>query len=303
MKGILYYMVYSLLWLITLLPLKILYLISDLLYILVYYIAGYRKKTVYTNLRHSLPDLSPEEISRIAKTFYRQLIDYFLEWMYRIHMGEKELSRRMHYKNPEILEQYYAQGKSLVLLFSHYGNWEWTTLMTRLSNHTNLAIYKPLQNKYSDRLFLKLRGKFGVVGVPMNSTIRTIIEYQQNKKPILLYTLADQRPQWNKVKHWTRFLNQDTPVSTGPEKIARRFDMPTLFLSIDKVKRGYYEAEFKVICDEPGEVPDFEITRNYMKIVEKIILKKPELWLWSHKRWKYHRDKDKTAVDIDQIPS
>ena len=175
--------------------------------------------------------------------------------------------------------------------------------MTRLSKHTNLVIYKSLQNKYFDRLFLQLRGKFGVAGIPMESTLRTIIEYQRIGQPILLYTLADQRPQWNSIRHWTRFLNQDTPVITGPEKIARRFNMPTIFLAIDRVKRGYYEAEFRVICEEPVQVPDFEITRKYLRTLENMIREKPEFWLWSHKRWKYHRDEVKNPVEIGQITS
>ncbi len=301
MKGIIFYLVYSFLWLITLLPLSILYRFSDLLYGLLYYVVKYRKKTVYFNLSRSFPEKSPEEIRRIAKLFYHQLTDYFLEWMYRIHMGERELSRRMHYVNPEILGDYYAQGKSIMLLQSHYGNWEWTTRISCLSDLTTLAIYKTLQNKYFDRLFLNLRSRFGIVGVPMESTLRRTLEYRNAGMPVMVYTVADQRPRWKHSDHWTLFLNQDTPVITGPEKIARKFGMPVLLLAIDKVKRGYYRAEFHVVCEAPGQVPEFEIIRRYMASLEQRIKSRPELWLWTHKRWKYHRNEIKNPVDIGPI--
>ncbi len=301
MKRILYYLTYSFLWLITLLPLPVLYLLSDFIYLVLYYLVGYRKKTVYQNLRKSLPDKSPKEIRCIARKFYHQLCDYFIESVYLINMSEKENDRRMQFKNPEILQENYNQGKSILLLVSHYGNWEWPNRMTRLSPHALLGIYKPLQNKYFDGLFLQLRGRFGGIGIPMDSTLRTLISYQQNNKPCILYTVADQRPQWTGIQHWTTFLNQDTPVITGPEKIARRFKLPVYFLDLQKIKRGYYSAEFKLICEDPGAVPEFHISRKYQAMVERNILQRPELWLWSHKRWKYFRHQAQNPVYIGDL--
>lgn len=301
MKGILYYLVYSLLWLITFLPLGILYGLSDFFFVLIYYVVGYRKKTVFTNLSRSFPGFSPEKIRRIARTSYRQLTDYFIEWMYRIHMGDKELSRRMYFKNPEILQEYYKQGISIMLLLSHHGNWEWPTRISLYSGHKVLAIYKPLQNIYFDRLFRNLRSKFGAVGVPMESTLRSIIEHHKNKQPVIVYTLADQRPQYRSIQHWTHFMNQDTPVITGPEKIAQKFEMTTLFLAIDKIKRGYYEAEFQVINENSSKQREFEITCKYLNALEYIVNKKPELYLWTHKRWKYKRTDTKNPVDIPRL--
>ncbi len=301
MKRILYYLVYSILWLITLLPLRVLYLFSDFIYLILYYLVGYRKRTVYQNLKNSLPDRSPKEITQIARKFYRQLCDYFIEFVYRIHMDENENARRLHYINPELLQDYYNRGKSIVLLLSHYGNWEWPTRISKLSSHDILAIYKPLQNKYFDRLFLQLRGQFGAIGIPMESTLRTLVTYQRNKKPAVLYTISDQRPQWTSSQHWTTFLNQDTPVITGPEKISRRFNFPVVFLDIQKIKRGYYSAELKIICENPGEVPEFHISRKYQALVEQNILQRPELWLWSHKRWKYFRNEVQNPVYIGDL--
>ncbi|MEE9461038.1 MAG: lysophospholipid acyltransferase family protein [Bacteroidales bacterium] len=301
MKRILYYLVYSILWLITLLPLPVLYLFSDFVYLILYYLVGYRKQTVYQNLRNSLPYKSPKEIRHIARKFYRQLCDYFIESIYRIHMGEKENARRLHYINPELLQDYYNRGKSIVLLLSHYGNWEWPTRISKLSYHDILAIYKPLQNKYFDRLFLQLRGQFGAIGIPMDSTLRTLVTYQRNNQPVVLYTIADQRPQWTSIQHWTTFLNQDTPVITGPEKIARRSNIPVYFLNLQKIKRGFYSAEFMLICENPKDVPEFDITRKYLAMLERSILQRPEIWLWSHKRWKYFRHEAQNPVYIGDL--
>lgn len=298
MKGLLFYLAYSFLWLITLLPLKVLYGFSDLISFLMSRVIRYRRKTVLRNLGRSFPEKSGAEIRRIQKKFYRQLSDYFLEWIYRIHLGKEELSRRMHYTNPEILRDFYAQGKSIMLLLSHYGNWEWASLLSRLSQHNYLVIYKPLRNEYFDRLFLDLRCRFGMRGVPMESILRQIIEHRKESKPFVVFSLADQRPRGKHSTHWTRFLNQDTPVFTGSEKIARKFDMPVLLLVIDKVKRGYYRAEFRVLSEDPAREPEFELTRRYLGILEEEIREKPELWLWTHKRWKHRRENIRNPVDI-----
>jgi len=298
MKALLFYLAYSIFWLITLLPLRVLYLLSDLLYLLAFYVIRYRKRTVFSNINRSFPDKTPKEVSRIARGFYHQLMDYFIEWMYSIHMGGEELEKRMKFKNPEVLQECFEKGQSIMLLLSHYGNWEWTSRVSLYSKHITLAVYKPLQNKYSDGLFLKLRRKFGIVGVPMESTVRSIIENNQAQQQVIVLTLADQRPQWQNVKHWTQFLNQDTPVITGPEKIARKFDMVPVFFAIKKVKRGYYEAEFQVLWEDPNSVEQFEITLKYMNLLENIIRERPELYLWTHKRWKYQKDNTKKPVDI-----
>lgn len=301
MKRILFYLAYSFLWLVTLLPLPVLYLFSDFVYLILNYLIGYRRKVVFQNLQNSFPEKSPEERKRIARRFYRQLCDYFVESIYMIHMGEKESARRVRFKNHEFLPEYYKQGKSIMLLLSHFGNWEWPNRISRLSPHTLLGIFKPLQNKYFDRFFLRLREKFDGVAIPMESTLRTLLNYQRNNQPVVIYTIADQRPQWTSIQHWTTFLNQDTPVITGPEKIARRFNIPVYYLDLQKVKRGYYRADFKPICENPGDVPEFDITRKYLAMLERDIKARPELWLWSHKRWKYFRHEAKDPVYIGDL--
>ena len=297
MKSVLFYLSYSLIWLITLLPLRILYLLSDFLYFLVFHVNGYRKNTVLKNLRLSFPEKSPKEISQIARTFYHQLTDYFLEWMYRMHMGEMELSRRMRYKNPEIFEKFKKEGRNIILLLSHHGNWEWQ-IRPVVTEYTPLLVYKPLENKYFDRLFLKLREKYGSRGVQMKLNLRTILNLEKEGIPVLVYTLADQRPQFRSRNHWTSFLNQECPVITGPERIARKFDMVTVFLKISRVRRGYYEGEFELISENPNEEPPFNITRRYLGLLENLIREEPALYLWTHKRWKYHRKQANHPQDI-----
>ncbi len=302
MKRILFYLVYALIWLITLLPLRVLYLFSDFICLILYYLVAYRKKTVYQNLRNSLPELSAEEIGKIARKFYRWLCDSFVESVYRIHMGEMENARRMRIEEPDLfLEKYYSQGKSIVLLLSHYGNWEWLTRLPRLTKHTFLSIYKPLNNRYFDNLFVQLRSQFGAKLITMDATLRTLISCHQNRQPVILYTIADQRPQWTSIQHWTTFLNQDTPVITGPEKIARKFNYAVYFLDVQKIKRGYYRTEFKLLCENPADVPEFYITRKYHAMVERKIRERPELWLWTHKRWKYYRQEARDPVYIGDL--
>jgi KDO2-lipid IV(A) lauroyltransferase len=290
MRALSFYLLHSLLWVITWLPLNVLYVLSDFLFLLIYYVSGYRKKIVRDNLRNSFPEWTETEVRRTARRYYRQLTDYFIEWIYRFHMGERELERRMIFKNPEILQKYYDQGKSIMLLLSHYGNWEWPTRLPLVTDHPILVVYKPLQNKYFDRLFLNLRKRFGAIGIPMESTLRSIIQYDKKGQPVLVYNLADQRPQLASLQYWTRFMNQDTPVILGSEKIAVKFGMVAIFLAIRKVDRGYYEAEFRVLEENPSSLPKYRMTSDYLRELETLIKERPELYLWSHRRWSYRRE-------------
>jgi KDO2-lipid IV(A) lauroyltransferase len=199
------------------------------------------------------------------------------------------MARRLVFKNPEILTPYRKEGRSIMLLLSHHGNWEWPVLIPKFSGYKTLAVYKPLENKYFDRFFIRLRSLGGAVCVPVESTIREVIMHRKKEIPILVYTLADQRPRWRDLRHWTRFLEQDTPVIAGPEKTARKFNMVTVMLSLNKIKRGYYEAEFRVLNENPSDADQYSIMRRYYGILEKLIRSRPELYLWTHKRWKYRR--------------
>ncbi len=277
-------------WTLSLLPLKVLYGIARLIYFFVYHIAGYRRKVVYENLRRSFPEKPEKEIEKITKGFYVHLCHSVAEVIHMIRMTSKEIDRRYKVTNPELLVDLYKKNKSIVATGSHYGNWEWAAYLGYLFEYKLLGVYKPLTNKLFDRFFIYLRSRMGGHTVPMNSTLRAIMESQRNKENFIVYLIGDQRPPYREAKEWLTFMNQDTPVITGSEKLARRFNLTTIFVDIKQVKRGYYEVTFQLINENSRETNDLEITKQYFQLVEGQIKRKPELYLWSHKRWKFKKE-------------
>ncbi len=287
MVRIAYSFIYGLCWLLTRLPLKFLYLKSDFLYFLIYYLVGYRKNLTISNLTSAFPGKDEKEIKVIARTFYRHLADYFVESVYLLGLSEKEAGKRYVFKNPSLLEEYYKQGKSVVLVLPHYGNWEWLATAPTILSHKVLGIYKPIANKAHNRLFIKLRCRFGVETVPMKQSFRRILELQSQGVPTLSLFLYDQRPLWNELHHWVPFLNRDIPVLQGAEKIAGKTGQAVVFMKSRKVKRGYYENEFIPMYADGKTIPANEMTDKFWKILEEMILEEPAYWLWSHNRWKF----------------
>jgi len=277
------------LWLFTLLPLRILYLLSDFLYILIFYVIRYRKKVVYNNLRNSFPEKSEKEIIIIAKSFYRHLCDLFIESVKVINLSKEQLDKRVNYINDEMLKDLYEREKDIALVSGHYGNWEWMVNLQLKLMHRLLIIYRPLKNKFINELVYNIRIKFGITMIPMKEIFRESIKYKQKKELITIYFLADQRPP-RRNKFWTTFLNQETPFFTGSETMAKKFNMAVVYLNLQKVERGYYNVEFKKLYEDTKDIPDFEITKKVVKTIEDSIIKKPEYWLWSHNRWKHKRE-------------
>lgn len=290
MKSYLFHILNFPLWIITLLPLRLLYILSDFFYILVYHLIGYRKKVVFTNIINSFPEKSNKEVVRIAKSFYRHLCDYFIESFYIFNMSEKEINNRFRYKNPEVLIDLYKQNRSIIATIGHYGNWEWLCSLPLHVDYKVFALYSPLNNKYFDELFKRLRGKFGVKMLPMKTAFKDLALAERNKELTLTYFLTDQRPVWSSIRYWTTFLNQETPVFLGSELISKKLDFPVVFFEIKKIKRGYYEVEFKLLTKNPKETSEFQITEAHTKTLENIIINKPDYWLWSHKRWKFKKE-------------
>jgi len=281
------------LWLLTWLPLTVLYVFSDFIYLILYYIAGYRRDVVLENLSLAFPEKSSEEIRTISKKFYRYLCDYFIESIYLINMSERECSRRYQYKNPELLNQFYEKDKNIILAISHYGNWEWACNLNHYCNFIIFGVYKPLSNKLFDRLFIYMRGRYGSIPVHMKHTFRYIKKSMDRKELFALYLVGDQRPPTGDLEFWTTFLKQETPVITGMDKIARKYDFPVIFMNVQRPRRGYYEVSFEVICDDPSARKPFVISEKYIRCVEKLIHSRPEYWLWSHKRFKYKAEQYK----------
>ncbi|HDR89221.1 MAG TPA: hypothetical protein ENN63_06290 [Bacteroidetes bacterium] len=296
-----YYIFYSAVWLLTCLPLRVQYFISDLCFILIYYMAGYRRKIALGNLRMAFPDKSPAEIRRIARHFYRHFCDQFVETMNLMHMGEDEMIRRFRFKNPEVIDRLYRQNKSIVAVFGHYGNWEWLASLPLRFEYLSCAIYKPLNNKYFDRLYIRLREKFGVKTIPMSLTLKKMLEYKNSGIPTITLFLTDQRPIRRNIRYWTRFLGQPTPVLTGAERIAKKTGQAVVFFHIMKRKRGYYEVEFIPITEDPGKTPDFWITEQHTRILEKTIREQPEYWLWTHRRWRHRLERYREWAEKNKV--
>ena len=289
-NNIKYHLVYYLIRLAGLLPLRVLYLFSTLLYYIAFYIVGYRKKVVFDNLANSFPDKSPREIRSVAKGFYRHLCDLIVELIYQSGMTEDEINRRVRYNNFEIIQSYYDQGKHVAAVLGHCSNWEWLCGFPLKTSYKCITIYRPLKNMVFERLFLKLRSRFDAKLVPMKMSIRKIYEYNAKGKPTITAFIADQAPPLEKSLLWMDFLNQDTPVYTGMERIAKKMNMAVVYLKMKKIKRGYYEFDFIPVCDNAAGEEDFNMTKTHVSLLEQHIREQPEYWLWSHRRWKVKRE-------------
>ena len=291
MKSILFYFLYALLWIVTRLPLSCLYFLSFLFYPVVYYLIPYRKKIVFKNLRNSFPEWDEKKIHQTAKSFYRHFCDSLIESVAFSFLSEKTIKERFIFLNPELVNELYDKGKSIVLLMAHYGNWEWSTCMPTVVKHQVVLIYKPLRNEYFDNLLKKTRERFGAKTITMDKTLRYLTNTEEKDIKTLSYFLADQRPIWAHIQYWTNFLHQDTPVVLGPEKLAKKLDMAVVFFRIKPLRRGYYEASFEMLFDETEGLKELEITKRYLEVLEKMIREKPEYWLWTHNRWKHEKEK------------
>lgn len=289
MKAIGFYIFYGINYLITLLPLRLLYLFSDFFYLVMYYMAGYRRKVVATNLRNAFPEKSEAERIQIERRFYRHLCDLFVETLKITHMSPGQISRRFTVINLSGVERLYSEGKNLIALTSHYNNWEWFSAVPLVIPYRVLSVYKPLTNKYFDEFTLHLRTKYGMLLSPMQNILRDLIKFRNEKILTISGFISDQTPPPDEHAYWTTFLNQETGFFRGAEKLAVKYDMPVIFVNTTKIKRGYYEVAFEIITDHPAkEAPNF-VTARYAEMLEAVIREKPEYWLWSHRRWKYKK--------------
>lgn len=292
MNYIIYKIIYAILYVHALLPLRVLYILSDILYIPVYYIVRYRRKVVRTNLKNSFPEKSKKELLEIEHQFYHHFCDYFVETIKLLHITDEEIKERINFKNIELVDDLMKDGNSAIMYLGHYGNWEWVPSITLHVNKDTLLgqIYRPLKNKAFDNIFLKIRSRFGSVSISKNNTLRSIIQYKQSGQKVLIGFMSDQTPAWNNIHYWTTFMNQDTPVFTGVERISKQTGFSITYLDIKKVARGKYDCEVKLISAKPKEEPEFAITERYIREMEKTILHNPAYWLWTHKRWKHKKE-------------
>lgn len=293
MHFLAYIIVYPFLWLISILPFRLLYLISDGLYILLYHIIGYRKKVVNANLKLVFPEKSDKEISIIRKKFYKHLCDMFLEMAKTMSISKKEMKKRFRILNPEELNRLESLNKSVILIFGHYASWEWSIIIQNYISFKGLAVYKKLANKYFDKLVRDIRTKFDTDLISTKETISVINNDEANGIKTMTGFLSDQSPRLTKDVYWGKFMGIDVPCFTGAERLAKKLDFTTAYLKVNKVKRGYYEAEIITLAENSKDFKDYELTDMFLREVEKQIHEAPEYYFWTHKRWKHKGKNDK----------
>lgn len=290
MQLIAYILVYPILWLVSILPFKLLYGLSDLLYLFIYRIFGYRKSTVQENLRLVFPDKSEKEISTITGQFYHHFCDMMVEAIKSMSISEDELRKRYKFTNVELIQEFEQKQRSIILMCGHYGSWEWIFILQKYINHKGYAIYKRLANKHFDKLVKRIRAKHDSHLITTKETFSILNESKKKGELTINGFASDQSPKVDKALHWNEFMGIKVPMYTGAEILAKKLDMAVVFFAVKRVKRGYYETTFTTITENPKEYKDYDITDLFFKLVEKQILEAPQYYLWTHKRWK-HRDK------------
>lgn len=293
-----YIIAYTFLWLLAWLPLRVQFIFSDFLYLVLYRAVGYRKDIVRRNLEASFPEKTQKERRAIERKFYQHLCDSFFEWMYPLHRSGEDVQKRYKVVNPEVLHELHRQGKSVAGVLGHYGNWEFLSTLPLSVRHKVWAIHKPLKNPYFNKLINGLRSKYGVHMMTTTAAFKTLMLEARKGEVTMTYFLADQSPQRSKIRYWTEFLNQDTPVFLGAEQIATKLDMAVVFFDIRKVSRGRYELHFELLTDDPKSLPPQAVTELHVRALEKAIRRDPAWWLWSHRRWKHQRETAQTASTV-----
>lgn len=292
---------FCLLWPLSLLPMPILYLISDLFFLVVAGI-GYRRKVVTSNLKRAFPEKSPQQIRKIRILFYRHFCDLFVETIALQTLSIKTLKKRVKVVNPEVIQNSIDQGKDVVAVLGHYCNWEWSpTASLYTKNALGVSVYRPLKNRAFDKFMLHLRGKFNSLNVPMKNIVRQIVKFKNEKQRFILGLISDQSPSMFELNYWTDFLTQNTAIILGPEKMAKLAKADLVYWKMEKIKRGYYQITF---VPYPGDIltdKEFTATEWHVRQLEAQIKEKPQYWLWSHKRWKYQHHFDPKTMQHKKI--
>ena len=299
LSYIAYALSYTFWYTMSLLPMSLLYVFSDCLYLLVGKVVKYRHKVIWKNLKDSFPEKDEAELQRIEREFYHYLCDYLVETIKLLNMSKRELRQRMVFTGIEEMNELLEKGVSCAVFLGHYGNWELiTSLPLWVSEKAQCCqVYHPLNNERFDKLFKSVREKHHALCIPMAETLRQVVSYRQKKQPIVIGYIADQAPFWNNIHHWVDFLNHDTPVLTGSERIIKKTGQAVFYGDVSRVRRGYYQCDFKLITTESAKYKDWEITDKYFQLLEETIRRQPELYLWSHKRWKRTREEFNLRYD------
>ncbi len=290
MQGLFYFIALPFIYLLSLLPFPLFYGVCDLLFVVLYYVVGYRKGVTMQNLRNSFPDKSEKELRRICRSFYHYLCDLFLETFKTLTISRASMLKRcpLTPTAKALFDKYQDEGKSVVLVMGHFGNWEWAgNTFSLVCKQQLYVVYHPLANKYFNDLIYKMRTRFGTKLIDMKETFRDMVK----NRSIVSATafIADQTPHAPGNAYWTRFLNQETPVFWGTEKIAKKMDFPVVYVTVKRIKQGYYEIHAETLVEHPKDTVDGEISELHTRKLEKDIIEQPEIWLWTHRRWKHKK--------------
>lgn len=286
-SKLIYWLVYGGMWLFSALPFRVLYVLSDFNYLLMYHVWRYRRKVVRENLEKSFPEKTEAERLQIERKFYRYLSDYMLEDLKLLHMSAEDLCQRMIYKNTEQYLELTEKYGGIIVMIPHYANYEWLIGMGSVMKPGDVPVqvYKPLKDKYLNELFKQIRSRFGGYNIPKHSTAREIIKLKREGKNMVVGLITDQWPSGD--RYWTTFMGQETAFLNGAERIAKIMNFPVFYCELTKTRRGYCEAEFKLMTEAPKETVEGEITDMFAHELEQTIRREPVYWLWSHKRWKF----------------
>jgi KDO2-lipid IV(A) lauroyltransferase len=287
MSRILYYISLPFLYGLSLLPFWVLYRFSDILFLIIYRLIGYRKKVITTNLKNAFPEKTDKEILAIRRKYYRYFCDLIFETLKTLTISEQSLRKHVRFEDTSIFQKYFDQNQSVIVVMGHFGNWELAGARFALEPiHQLFVIYHPLKNPHFENLIVKARTRLGNGLYPMKSALRGMLI--NRKKITATAFIADQTPSPQSA-HWMEFLNQDTPIFLGTEKIAKKLKYPVIYITVNRPKRGLYEIHSTLLFEQPEKTEDFEISEIHTKQLEKDIKAQPEIWLWSHRRWKHQR--------------
>lgn len=290
MNLLIYILTYPIIWFISILPFKVLYIISDGVYLLIYYIIGYRKKAVLDNLKLAFPNKPLNELIETRKKFYHHFVDMFLEMVKSFTISKEGVYKHYKYTNIDFFAELFKDGKSVVLVGPHYANWEWIMSLDSFVDYKGYAAYTKVNNKYFNKKTLKSREKFGTNLVPTSKIISEIIFNKKNNIQAMYGLLSDQSPQLKRTFYWRSFFGVKVPVHTGAEMLAKKYDLNVVYMNVQKIKRGFYETTFSLITNDATKYSDYELTDIFIDKVEAQVRKQPEHYFWTHKRFK-HKDK------------
>ena len=288
MQLLVFVLVYPLLWLISILPHPLFYGFSDIIFVLIYRVIGYRKEVVRNNLELVFPEKSKEELDEIQIKFYRHMCDMFLEMVKTMSLSKEAVKKRYAVQNIEVLREI-EKERSILIVCSHYANWEWNVSINNYVKSQGYAVYQKVSNDYFDRWIKRVRARWNTTLITQKQTVKTVVLNKKNNVTGIFGMVSDQSPQRHLAHYWTEFMGIKVPVVNGAEIMARKMDLAVVFLKVSKVKRGYYKAEFIPITTEGSKTEKNEITDKFLRLAEQQIKEKPEFYLWTHRRWK-HRD-------------